>query len=286
MPSGNVTSSDFRLFSRAPRTTSACPLPLRRFAGVAIERLPEKNCPVGDALHSSTSAIVPCTTTSPPWTPGPGPISTMWSAARMVSSSCSTTMTVLPMSRSRSMRRDHLDVVLGMQADARLVEDVEHPHQAGADLRREPDALRFAARERAGAAIEIQVVEADAEQQLEPRPNLLQHLASGIGAAPCRLDRPEKRVQFVEVQLADVVDRLAADGEEQAGRAQPRAVAVRARLLDHDLVEPLLHPRVHFAALAVAAVVTLDPPCDAAGSRPPVLHDRRASPSRPAAAAS
>src|SRR6185369_16731613 len=34
--------------------------------------------------------------------PGPGPISTSQSAARMVSSSCSTTMTVLPRSRNLS----------------------------------------------------------------------------------------------------------------------------------------------------------------------------------------
>ena len=63
-------------------------------------------------------------------------------------------------------RGDHLDVVLRVQADARLVEHVEHAHQAGADLRRQPDALRFAAGERARAAVEVQIVEADAEQQL------------------------------------------------------------------------------------------------------------------------
>ena len=44
---------------------------------------------------------------------------------------------------------DHLLVVFGMQADARLVEHVEHAHQAAADLRGEPDALRLAARKRA-----------------------------------------------------------------------------------------------------------------------------------------
>ena len=69
-------------------------------------------------------------------------------------------------------RRDHLDVVLRVQADARLVEHVEHAHQAGADLRRQPDALRLAARERARAAVEVQVVEADAEQQLEAAADL------------------------------------------------------------------------------------------------------------------
>ncbi len=50
----------------------------------------------------------PDTTISPPCSPAPGPMSTTWSATRMVSSSCSTTRTVLPSSRSRmsvSMRR-------------------------------------------------------------------------------------------------------------------------------------------------------------------------------------
>src|SRR5688572_12723362 len=38
-------------------------------------------------------------------------------------------------------RRDHLDVVLRMQTNARLVEHVEHAHEPGADLCGEPDAL-------------------------------------------------------------------------------------------------------------------------------------------------
>jgi hypothetical protein len=38
-------------------------------------------------------------------------------------------------------RRDHLDVVLRMQTNARLVEHIEHAHEAGADLCGEPDAL-------------------------------------------------------------------------------------------------------------------------------------------------
>ncbi len=42
-------------------------------------------------------------------------------------------------------RRDQLGVVLLVQADGRLVEDVQHAHQARADLRRQPDALRLAA---------------------------------------------------------------------------------------------------------------------------------------------
>ena len=43
-------------------------------------------------------------------------------------------------------------VVALVQADRRLVEDVEHAHQARADLRREADALCLAARERSRRA--------------------------------------------------------------------------------------------------------------------------------------
>src|SRR3954453_23251352 len=48
VPSGKVTSTLFRLFSRAPHTVSVLPFPLRRRFGVAIRRFPEKYCPVGD----------------------------------------------------------------------------------------------------------------------------------------------------------------------------------------------------------------------------------------------
>jgi hypothetical protein len=41
-------------------------------------------------------------------------------------------------------------IVALMQADGGLIEHVKHAGQAGADLRGEPDALAFAARQRAG----------------------------------------------------------------------------------------------------------------------------------------
>ena len=48
------------------------------------------------------SAGVPWATISPPAAPAPGPTSMMWSAARISTGSCSTTITVLPSSRSSS----------------------------------------------------------------------------------------------------------------------------------------------------------------------------------------
>ena len=55
-------------------------------------------CPVIDSPSAHTSSTVPCATTVPPCTPGPGPMSITWSALRIISSSCSTTITVFPMS--------------------------------------------------------------------------------------------------------------------------------------------------------------------------------------------
>ena len=49
---------------------------------------------------------------------------------------------------------DESPVVALVQADRRLVEDVQHPDEAAADLGREPDALRFAPGEGAGGSRE------------------------------------------------------------------------------------------------------------------------------------
>ena len=84
-------------------------------------------------------------------------------------------------------RRDHLDVVFRMQPDARLVQHVEHAHQARADLRRQTDPLRLAARQRARSPVEAEIVQADAEQQIQPAANVIQHLSSCVGAAAGRL---------------------------------------------------------------------------------------------------
>ena len=58
-----------------------------------------------------------------------------------------------------------------------LVEDVEYAHQAGADLRRQADALRLAAGERASGAIEGEIIQPDVYQEAQPRANLFHQLA-------------------------------------------------------------------------------------------------------------
>ena len=84
-------------------------------------------------------------------------------------------------------RLDESSVVALVQADARLVEHVEHADEARADLGREPDALRLAARERVGAAIQRQIVQADIDEKLQSRADLLQDLVGDFATPRTKL---------------------------------------------------------------------------------------------------
>src|ERR1700682_2240937 len=75
----------------------------------------------------------------------------------------------------RQQRGDQLSVVSLVQADRRLIEDVQDAHQLGADLGRQADALRLPARKRVGRAGQAQVVEADVDQELKSLADLLQN---------------------------------------------------------------------------------------------------------------
>jgi hypothetical protein len=61
-------------------------------------------------------------------------------------------------------------VVALVQADRRLIEHVHDAGQPGADLRGQPDALRFAAGQRFSRAFQTQVIEADVDQKAQSAP--------------------------------------------------------------------------------------------------------------------
>ncbi len=75
LPKGIRTSMSLRLFCRAPLITSSLPEPGRLLSGSGICFRPLKYSPVLDWRQAITSSIVPDTTTSPPCSPAPGPIS-------------------------------------------------------------------------------------------------------------------------------------------------------------------------------------------------------------------
>ena len=65
-----------------------------------------------------------------------------------------------------------LFIVALVQADGRLIQNIQHAHERRADLRCEPDTLALAAGERCRRARERQVLQADALQKMQPRAHL------------------------------------------------------------------------------------------------------------------
>ena len=169
--------------------------------------------PAGEVLARSSSrraraapAPSPEWTTWPPCSPAPGPMSTTQSATRMVSSSCSTTIRVLPRSLEPDQGLDQPVVVALVEPDRRLVEDVEDADQAGADLGREPDPLRLAAGQRPGRPVEGEVVEADVEQEVEPLVDLLEDPLADLLLARGQVEAAQEVGGLVDRQRADVGD--------------------------------------------------------------------------------
>ena len=100
-PSGMSTLTSRRLCRVALRI-SRVPTGLR-VSGLSAARYPRWR-PVSVSLARRPSTV-PSKHTVPPSGPAPGPRSTTWSAIAMTSGLCSTTSTVLPLSRSRSSSR-------------------------------------------------------------------------------------------------------------------------------------------------------------------------------------
>ena len=101
-----------------------------------------------DARFFSTFAAVPSATTWPPCSPAPGPhvdepVGRAHHLLVVLDDDDRVAERLQPLERA-----DQLAVVALVEPDRRLVEDVEHADELRADLRREPEPLRLAARER------------------------------------------------------------------------------------------------------------------------------------------
>ena len=115
-----------------------------------------------------------------------------WSASRMASSSCSTTITVLPRSRSClsvPSRRRLSRWCSPIEGSSRMYMT---PVRPGADLACQADALRLPARERLGAAVERQVVQADVAQEAQALAHALDDLAGDFRAPAGQVERSRR----------------------------------------------------------------------------------------------
>ena len=126
-----------------------------------------------------------------------------------------------------------------MQADRRLVQDVQDADEAAPDLGREPDPLGLATGERGRGARERQVVEADVDEELQTLSDLLQEPFRDHLLALAELDDSDEREGVADRQARELGDVPSAHRDRQAFRPQASAPARAARDLSHELLEPL-----------------------------------------------
>src|SRR5450631_758564 len=233
---GKATSMPLRLFSVAPRTTSCLPLPRRRSSGTGTDRCPLRYCAVMlSGVRTDVDDVVGG---------ADGVLVVLHHDERVAD-------VAQPLEGA-----DELVVVALVEPDRWLVEDVEHAHEAAADLRGQADALRLAAAERGRAAIEGEVVEADVMQEAEPLADLLEDLPSDERLALTELEPLDATQGGDDAVAAQVHDVHAVDGHCQVLRLEAAAIARRARLLHHQPLDLLLDPVG--LGLAVAALEVVD----------------------------
>ena len=110
---GIATLIPLRLCRDAPSIRISRPEGTRRDPGTGIFDFPLRYAPVSECASFRISPSVPAATTSPPCSPARGPMSTIMSAARIMSASCSTTITVFPASLSALRIRMSLSLSRG-----------------------------------------------------------------------------------------------------------------------------------------------------------------------------
>ncbi len=143
-------------------------------------------------------------------------------------------------------------VVALVQADRRLVEDIHHPHQAGADLAGQTNALGLAAGQRLGAALEVEIVEPDVDQEFQAGLDLVDDLGGDLALAAGQRERLEIAPGVADREAHDLRQGVIVDVDVARFAAQTAAVTGRAGL-DGQVLGQILADHARFG-LAVAAL--------------------------------
>ena len=145
---------------------------------------PARYWPVSECAAAGSLAGVPCATTARRGSPAPGPMSTTWSAARIMSSSCSDDDHAVAEVAQVLKRADQPVVVALVQADDWARRARTSRRSGRADLRGERMRCASPPESVSGAAVRCQVVQADVVEELQPR---------AISRTTGRRSRPARR---------------------------------------------------------------------------------------------
>ena len=128
-------------------------------------------------------------------------------------------------------------IVALVQSDARFVENVKHADKSRADLRGQPNPLRFAAGERVALPVQREVRQADVFEEGQPGADFLDDFTGHMLFKLGEFQRSEEVQRFLDAHPRHVDDRLVADGNSQAFRSEARTFAVRTLHRDHELLQ-------------------------------------------------
>ena len=134
---------------------------------------------------------------------------------------------------------DQPAIVPLVQPYAGFVQHIEHADETGADLRGEPDALRFTAGEAARGTAERQVIQAHVKQELQPLVDLLEHPLRDLPLPVGQHQLLQKGGRLVDGHCRDLRDVLATHSDGERCGLQPGTVARMTRDLPHVAGEPL-----------------------------------------------
>ena len=150
-----------------------------------------------------------------------------------------------------------LVVVPLVQADGGLVQDIQHPHEGGADLSGQPDALALAAGEGARLPGEGEVLQPHRLEEPQPVFDLLQDLGGDHGLGLVQDQLLHKIQGLGDALAAEAVDIQAAHRDGQRLLFQPPPLAGGTGALGHALLQLPLHGvglGLPVAALQVATI--------------------------------
>ena len=124
-------------------------------------------------------------------------------------------------------------VVALVQANAWLIEHIEHAREATADLAGQPDALTLAAGKRRAAAGERQVIQSHIDQELQPLHNLPQDAPGDLLSLRSErvLGRAKPVQRTADRQFRTLRQVVPGNLHRQRLRSQARATAYLARLV-------------------------------------------------------
>ena len=138
-------------------------------------------------------------------------------------------------------RSEQPGVVALVQADGRLVQDVHHAHQPGADLAGQTDALRLATGERVGTAVQGQIVQAHIHQKAQPSAYLVDDLVGDLAAPAAKPQRLEMRQDGFHRAVGEAGQRDVVDEDMARFLLEPGSFASGAGAHGEVLLQRFAH---------------------------------------------